>query len=72
MSGILLPGKDKKPSASGGIELPKGFARRRETSEIPAEPAPEEAAPEAAPEAPLETAPAQPERRRRPGENLLF
>ena len=34
MSGIILPGQDKKPPAQGntgsGIELPKGFSRRRE------------------------------------------
>lgn len=42
MSGIILPGQDKKPPAQGntgsGIELPKGFSRRREQS------APQEAA----------------------------
>lgn len=66
MSGILLPGQDKKPAAGGGIELPKGFARKREEAETP--PAPVEAAPEAAAAAPaVETPP-----RRRPGEELLF
>ena len=33
MSGILLPGQDKKPAAGGGIELPKGFSRRRDEPE---------------------------------------
>ncbi|HAJ34824.1 MAG TPA: hypothetical protein DCL15_03900 [Chloroflexi bacterium] len=68
MSGILLPGQDKKPAASGGIELPKGFSRRRDEAETPAAPAAAAAAPEtpAAPESP------QPPRRGRPGEELLF
>ena len=67
MSGILLPGQDKKPAAGGGIELPKGFSRRRDEPEAPATPEPETAAPETteAPEAP-------PTRRGRPGEDLLF
>jgi hypothetical protein len=68
MSGILLPGQDKKPAAGGGIELPKGFSRRRDEPETPATP---ELAPSASemtetPEAP------QPPRRGRPGEDLLF
>lgn len=68
MSGIILPGQDKKPPAQGntgsGIELPKGFSRRREQSapqeaatsqptppaEMPAPPQPP-APPEAAPDA---------------------
>ena len=67
MSGILLPGQDKKPAA-GGIELPKGFSRRRDESETPAAPETTPAAPAtaAAPAAP------QPPRRGRPGEDLLF
>ena len=63
MSGIILPGQDKKPPAQGntgsGIELPKGFSRRREQS------APQEAAtPQPTPpaETPAEpTTPATPE-----------
>ena len=48
MSGILLPGQDRKPASSGGnegsgIELPKGFSRRREKT---VEPVPESPAPE--------------------------
>ncbi|HHY58510.1 MAG TPA: hypothetical protein GYA08_24090, partial [Chloroflexi bacterium] len=68
MSGILLPGQDKKPTAGGGIELPKGFARRREEPEAtPAsEMAPAAPEPSTAPETP------QPPRRGRPGEELLF
>ena len=66
MSGILLPGQDKKPAAGGGIELPKGFARKREEAETP--PSPVEATPEAAPAAPADATPP----RRRPGEELLF
>lgn len=34
MSGILLPGQEKQPS-TGGIELPKGFVRRREEAVTP-------------------------------------
>lgn len=67
MSGILLPGQDKQPVA-GGIELPKGFSRRRDESATPATP---EAAP-AAPETPAAPAAPQPPRRGRPGEELLF
>jgi len=47
MSGILLPGQEKKPTPTGGgIELPQGFSRRREKSEEPpAAPKPVESAP---------------------------
>lgn len=71
MSGILLPGQDK-PSSSGGsgIELPKGFSRRREETPNPVAPPAETAA---APETTGQVAPeATPPRRGRPGENLLF
>ena len=68
MSGILLPGQDKKPAAGGGIELPKGFSRRRDEPEAPAAPEPTEIQAEA-PETPAEP---QPPRRGRPGEDLLF
>ena len=46
MSGILLPGQEKKPTPTGGgIELPQGFSRRREKSEEqPAAPKPAESA----------------------------
>ncbi|MEZ4728381.1 MAG: CpXC domain-containing protein [Caldilineaceae bacterium] len=59
MSGILLPGSDKKPPAQGntgsGIELPKGFSRRREQpKEAEAAAQPQE------PAAPTETAPPPP------------
>src|SRR5690606_11128219 len=76
MSGILLPGQDKPSSSGGGsgIELPKGFSRRRDES------AEQESAPAETPdtsareiEAALEAAPeAAPQRRGRPGEDLLF
>lgn len=37
MSGILLPGQEKKPQSQGsGLELPKGFSRRRDQEEAPA------------------------------------
>ncbi len=74
MSGIILPGKDRKPqtgatgsAAGGGLELPKGFSRRREeeAAPVPAEPAPvvdETVAAEPPP------APAQPGR----GPEMLF
>ncbi len=45
MSGILLPGQEKRPKPEGsGIELPSGFSRRREKTEEkpPAPPAPVE------------------------------
>ena len=47
MSGILLPGQEKRPQQGGGIELPKGYARRRDDEEPAAE-----VAPAAPPEAP--------------------
>ncbi len=68
MSGIILPGQERKSASGGGIELPKGFSRRRDETEqslTQAEPSTPEAA-EAAPPPPT------PERRGRPGENLLF
>jgi len=50
MSGIILPGSNKKPPAQGnpqgnqgGIELPKGFSRRREEVKEPAATPPAEA-----------------------------
>lgn len=72
MSGILLPGQDKQPSTGGGIELPKGFSRRRDESDA-APTTPEPTQPEAT-DAPTEAAPteAAPARRGRPGEDLLF
>jgi len=59
MSGIILPGSDKKPPAQGntgsGIELPKGFSRRREQpKEAEAEAKPQETA------TPTESAPPPP------------
>ncbi len=69
MSGIILPGQDKQPSSGGGIELPKGFSRRREETEPAAAPAVENAPPETSG---AEEAKAAPERPRRPGEDLLF
>ena len=65
MSGILLPGQDRKPASSGGIELPKGFSRRRDEPEAPESETSATATP-AAPEA------TPPPRRDRPGEDLLF
>ena len=73
MSGILLPGQEKQPS-TGGIELPKGFVRRREEASVTDTPAETPSTLEA------ETAPgstasesAQPERRAGArGNNLLF
>lgn len=53
MSGILLPGQENRPQQGGsGIELPKGYARKRSDEEPAAAPSP--AAPEeaAAPQAP--------------------
>ena len=63
MSGILLPGQDKKPAAGGGnegsgIELPKGFSRRREKT---VEPAPEAPALEPTATAAVAPPPAAPE-----------
>jgi hypothetical protein len=69
MSGILLPGQERQPASGGGIELPKGFSRRRNETEPVEAPeqttAPEPAEPAASPQP-------TPERRSRPGENLLF
>ena len=76
MSGILLPGQDKPSSSGGGsgIELPKGYSRRRdESAEQESAPAETPVAPESDIEAGLEAAPeAAPQRRGRPGEDLLF
>jgi hypothetical protein len=63
MSGILLPGQEKRPQQGGGIELPKGFARRRDDEEPPA----------AAPEAPAAQPPApEPARGRGRQPEFLF
>ena len=76
MSGILLPGQDKPSSSGGGsgIELPKGFSRRRdESAEQESAPAETPDTPESEIEAAMEAAPeAAPQRRGRPGEDLLF
>ncbi|MFO7634795.1 MAG: CpXC domain-containing protein [Caldilinea sp.] len=70
MSGILLPGQDKQPSSGSGIELPKGFSRRREETEPVESPTVEEAPVSTeSTEAASEATPARP---RRPGEDLLF
>lgn len=67
MSGIILPGQDKRPpaesSTGGGIELPKGFSRRREQSAEPVATKPTEApAPAAEPEGtPPTDAPGRPQ-----------
>lgn len=84
MSGLILPGQDKKPpaqsgsSGGGGIELPKGFSRRREQTP-PAETKPQEAPPAsekpAEPPATAEAAPAPaaaPRGQGRPQLDLLF
>jgi hypothetical protein len=55
MSEIWTPGGSSKPAPSGGIELPKGFARRRDP-----EPTPETPAPPAQPAAPAEPPQGQP------------
>lgn len=79
MSGILLPGQDKRPQGGGsssgsggsgsGIELPKGFARKRD-EEAEAVPA---GAPEAAPaEAQADAMPEQPPGRRGRGAEFMF
>ncbi len=54
MSGILLPGQDKEPKPEGGgIELPKGFSRRRDAAAgAPKETAPESATPADSPATP--------------------
>ena len=60
MSGILLPGQDKPSSSGGGsgIELPKGFSRRRdESAEQESAPAETPVTPESDIEAALEAAP---------------
>ncbi|MBX3012120.1 MAG: CpXC domain-containing protein [Caldilineaceae bacterium] len=61
MSGIILPGQDKRPAAQGntgsGIELPKGFSRRREQT---AEQEAAKPAPPATPETPAPPAAAAP------------
>jgi hypothetical protein len=49
----LLPGQEKRPQQGGGIELPKGYARRRDDAEAGAAAAPpveEPAVPEPAPQ----------------------
>lgn len=84
MSGFILPGQDKKPpaqsgnSGGGGIELPKGFSRKREQTP-PAEAKSQEAAPPPVSEQPAEPpaaptpAPAAAQRGQgRPQIDLLF
>lgn len=75
MSGILLPGQDKRPQGSGGsgIELPKGFARKRD-DEAPAAPsdAPSDDSTTLAPETQAEAAPDQPQGRRGRGADFMF
>src|SRR5690349_16941978 len=76
MSGILLPGQEKKPKPEGsGIELPQGFSRRRDKEEQPAAPKPVESipAPTAPPPPSAEAAPV--EEQAAPGQpkvDLLF
>ena len=80
MSGILLPGQDKRPqgggsagsSGSSGIELPKGYARKRSEEETAAQPSDEQlqAQPEAG--APAEGADAAAQGRRGRGQEFLF
>jgi hypothetical protein len=66
MGGILLPGQEKKPQG-GGIELPKGFARKRSEEEsTPTAETPVAEAPAA------QAAPAQPQGRRGRGNEFLF
>ncbi len=66
MSGILLPGQERKPQGEVKIELPKGAAApKKESPAEPAQPAPPPAA------APSE-APAAAPQSRGPGANLLF
>lgn len=80
MSGILLPGQDKRPQGgssstsgstggSSGIELPKGFARKRDEAETPAAPVSETAA--ETPAAP-EQGQDQPQARRGRASEFLF
>jgi hypothetical protein len=76
MSGILLPGQNPQPQSQGsGIELPKGFSRRREEKrEEKREEAPS-AAPEAATPPPAGERPAAPPRAPQQGQprlELLF
>ncbi|MFN8494231.1 MAG: CpXC domain-containing protein [Caldilineaceae bacterium] len=76
MSGILLPGQEKKPTPeSGKIELPSGFSRRRDKEAQPAAPKPVESipTPAAPPPPPTEQTPA--EEQTAPGQpkiDLLF
>ncbi|MEZ4867787.1 MAG: CpXC domain-containing protein [Caldilineaceae bacterium] len=77
MSGILLPGQDKKPEPTGGgLELPKGYSSRREQKQTPtsAPPAPE--TPAAGPPQPAQPAAEAPPsgrpRRGQPQIDLLF
>jgi hypothetical protein len=81
MSGILLPGQDKRPqggsgssggSSGSGIELPKGYARKR-SDEEQAAPPPAETAPVEESAVPVEEAEA-PQRggRRGRGQEFLF
>lgn len=66
MSGILLPGQDRKPQGEAKIELPKGLSSPKK--ETPPEPD--------APATPSATAPSErsaaPPQSRGPGANLLF
>jgi len=72
MSGILLPGQDKQPQSQGsGLELPKGYASRREQkpnqAETPATEEPSTSTPEAAtPPAAQGQPPAAPPQQRAP------
>jgi hypothetical protein len=82
MSGIILPGQDKKPPAQGntgsGIELPKGFSRRREQTPPAEANQPQETTPPPTSEQPAATpaaAPAPAPRGAAPGRpqiDLLF
>ena len=76
MSGILLPGQEKKPQSQGsGLELPKGFSRRRDQEEAPAaQPtAPTPPAANEPPAPPAASAPAPRAARRGQGQmDLLF
>ncbi len=71
MSGILLPGQDKKPSSEGKIELPKGYSTARKGG-APEQPA--QSPPESIPPTPQETEkPAAGQRAEdRHGQELLF
>lgn len=80
MSGILLPGQEKRPqggssgSGGSGIELPKGFARKRdeEAEQGAANEAASEAPETAAASAETEAAPDEPQGRRGRGAEFLF